>query len=88
VVKYTIQDNFHSPSVDLCSKFGKKLIAGFQVLLICHTPDIFPRMGIIPVISQQDSLIAILYDPAVVRIYIVIILTVIFMITWRYEDRI
>ena len=82
VVEYTIQNDLHSSSVDLCCQFGKQFVAGLQILLVCDTFDIFPCMGIIAVIPQKDSLIAVLYDPAVMRVYIVIILAVIFVVTW------
>ena len=88
VIEHTVQNNLHSSSVDLCCQFCKKLITCFQILLICHTFDIFPCMGIIIVISKKDSLITIFYNPAVMWIHIIIILTVILMITWRNKNRI
>ena len=78
MVKYTIQDNLHSSSVNLCCQLGKQLIAGFQILLVGYTLNIFPCMGIITVIADKDSFITVFYNPAIMRIYIVIILAVIF----------
>ena len=49
VVKYPIQNHFHSSPVDLFHKFPEKLVAGLQIPFIGHTTDILKCMTVIPV---------------------------------------
>ena len=88
MVKYTVQNDLHASSVDFCGQFGKQFIAGFQILLVCHSFDIFPCMGIVPVTVEKNTVMTVLNDSSIMWIYIVIILTVIFMVTRRHKDRV
>ena len=49
MVKYPIQDHFHSSSVNFLHKLLKKLITGLQIPFIGHTADIFKGMTVVTV---------------------------------------
>ena len=85
VIKHTVQNNFHTPAVNLFHKSGKKSIAGLQILFVHHPLNIFAGMEII-IVSLRKTFSAVLHNHAIVRIYIVVILNIIFMIGRRYKD--
>ena len=87
VIKHTVQNDLHPPTVYLFHKFCKKTVAGFQIFLICHTTDVFCCMGII-LISRCQHFPTVFYNLSIVRINIIIILYIVLMIRRRYKNRI
>ena len=88
VIKYTIQDHLHAAFMNLIYQMGKQFIAGFQILLICHTLDKLLRMCILAVPFIQKPTLYILHDLAVMRIHVLIILNIILVVAWGNEDRV
>ena len=87
MIEHAIQNDLHSPVVYFLDKFCKKFIAGFQIFLIYHPLLILGRMGVILVTFCQ-TLPTIFHDHAKMRIYIIVVLAVVFMVGRRYKDRI
>ena len=87
VVKHTIQNHADSARMCFLHKLYKQLVARLKILSGSHTLLIFRRFAVVPV-ARRETFTAILDDPAVVRIDIVIILAVIFMVGGGDKQRI
>ena len=87
VVKYPVQDHFHSSPVDLFHKLPEKLVAGLKIPFIGHTADILKRMAVIPVSGAQKA-VTVLHDLSDMRIDMIIVLAVIFVVAWGNKHRI
>ena len=87
MVKNTVQDNFHTPSMNFFYKLYKKFIAGFQIFFVRNTADIAAGMTIVHVPLNQNIPL-IINNSAKVRIHIIIILNIIFVIGWWNKNRI
>ena len=81
MAEYSIQNNLHATFVQFFHKLCKHLITCLQIALICHTPDIFCGMCIISILRCKQS-VTVFNDLSVMRIHIIVILTVVFVVTW------
>ena len=79
VIKDSIQNYFHSSFVDFLNQFCKVFVTGFQILPICCSYTIFFSRSVIsfPPLQQIPTII---FNDGNMRIYIVIILCIIFVI--------
>ena len=87
MVKYTVQDYTHAALMNLLHKLCEQLVAGLQIRLICHTHNILAGF-LIDLAALRQTFSAILDDLSKMRIYIIVILNIIFMIGWRNKNRI
>ena len=87
VVKHTIQDHLHSPSVDLLNQLRKQGVAGFQIFSGCRTGHIPLRLSVVRSIFIHQ-LSSVFDNPAKMRINVLIILAVILMVRRRYKNRV
>ena len=86
MIEYAVQYHFHSPPVSLCHHLRKQFIAGLQIYLIGHTVNVSGGVPILLSMPEQFSLIR--HNLSDMRIYIIVILNIIFMIGRRYKQRI
>lgn len=72
MVKYPVQDHFHSSPVDLFHKLPEKLAAGLKIPFIGHTADILKRMAVIR--PRGSKAVTVLHDLSDMRIDMIIVL--------------
>ena len=87
MVKHAVQYDLHAAPVDFLDKFSKKSIAGFQVLpsrtayhiLLCF-------LVVSGVLIHQPA--AVFHNPSKMGVNMFIILAVVLMVGWGYENRV
>ena len=87
VIEYSVKYNLHTTLVNLLHKPYEQLVTGLKIFLISYSVYISGRFLIGLAISLQ-ALTLIMHDLSEMRVYIVIVLYIIFVITWRYKYRI
>ena len=87
VVEHTVQDHLHPPLVHLFHQPDEKFIAGFQIPDVSGSLLIFLRADIV-IGAFRKRIPAVLHDPPIMRIDVIIVLYVIFMIGRRYKKRV
>ena len=79
VIEHTVQDHLHPALVHLFHKPDEKLVARLQIPDISGTLLVFLRPDIV-IGAFRERISAVLYDPAVVRIDVIIVLYIILMV--------
>ena len=87
MIKHTVQDQLHASFMQLFYQFDEQLIAGFQICQPRHSPDVPPGFRVIQLaFIQQPSLV--FHDFPIVGVHVIVVLDIVFVIGWRYENRI
>ena len=84
VVKHTVQNHLHAALMRFFYYFYKKFIAGFQVLFVSNTMNIFRRLTIFQFAFFQH-ITAILHNAPNMWVNVIIILDIVFMVGWRHK---
>ena len=87
MVKHAVQYDLHAAPVDFLDKFSKKSIAGFQVLLPALRITYFFASWL-SVASSSTSLPPSFHNPSKMGVNMFIILAVVLMVGWGYENRV
>ena len=87
VIEHTVQDHLHPALVHLFHKPDEKLVARLQIPDISGTLLVFLRPDIV-IGAFRERISAVLYDPAVVRIDVIIVLYIILMVGRRHKKRV
>ena len=87
VVKYAVNNDLHASFVNFFHQLCKKFITGFQILFIRY-PVHIPGCMCITLISLTEQFSLIRYNHTEMRVYIIVVLYIIFMIGRRYKQRV
>ena len=87
VIKHTVQNHFHAPSVRFLYHLGKKRIAGLQILLIGNTVNISGGKAVFR-LSVLQQVPFIMHNFPKMRVDIIIVLNIVFMVGGGYKQRI
>ena len=79
VVEHAVHDDADPPFMGFLHHLDKQFVAGLQICPVGHTVDISGCKTIL-LLSVLQQFAGILHDPADMRVYIVIVLTVIFVV--------
>ena len=87
VVKYAVQDHADASHMRFPHEIGEQSVAGLEIGGVRHSGPVFAGLRIVFGAERKD-LLRIVHYFAKMRVNVAVILRVIFVVGWRYEDGI
>ena len=87
MVEYAVQNDLHSSGMNLLAELFKQFIGSFQILRCRRSDYIACGVAVISILPHK-RVAAVLHDPAEMRIYMIVVLTIILMIGRRHKNRV